>query len=95
VTDGTELVRVGYGNYVPRERVTAVLSPVPAPVQRLVRHAKDEKLVIDMTAGRRTRSVAIMDDGTVALLGLTTRELGKRGLPLTAGGVARRRKRAR
>jgi regulator of extracellular matrix RemA (YlzA/DUF370 family) len=94
VTDDTELVRVGYGNYVPLDRVTAVLSSAPAAIQRLIRHARDEGLVIDVTAGRRTRSVAIMEGGAVLLLGLTPRELGKRGLPLAGAGARRRRKRA-
>lgn len=85
-----ELVRVGYGNFVPRERVIGVLSPETAPVQRLIRHAKDEGIVIDITAGRRTRSVAILDSGDILLIGLTQRELGKRGLPVSGTGSRRR-----
>ena len=88
-----DLVRVGYGNFVPRERVLGVLSPESAPVQRLIRHAKDEGLVIDMTAGRRTRSVGVLDSGDILLMGLSQRELGKRGLPLS-GVSPRRRARA-
>jgi regulator of extracellular matrix RemA (YlzA/DUF370 family) len=76
-----ELARVGYGNFVPRDRISTVVSPAAAPVQRLIRHARDEGLVIDLTAGRRTRSVAILNTGQILLLGLTQRELGSRGLP--------------
>jgi hypothetical protein len=88
-----ELVRAGYGNFVPRDRVLGVVSPTTAPVQRLIRQAKDEGLAIDISAGRRTRSVAILDNGEILLIGLTVRELGKRGLPVT-GTSARRRTRA-
>jgi regulator of extracellular matrix RemA (YlzA/DUF370 family) len=64
--------------------VVSVLSPAAAPVQRLIRHAREEGLVIDMTAGRRTRSVAILNSGDLLLLGLSQRELGARGLPVVA-----------
>jgi regulator of extracellular matrix RemA (YlzA/DUF370 family) len=89
-----DLVRVGYGNFVSGERVARVLSPSAAPVQRLIRHARDEGAVIDMTAGRRTRAVAVLDGGKILLLGLTAKELGARGLP-QASGSRRRRPRSR
>jgi regulator of extracellular matrix RemA (YlzA/DUF370 family) len=76
-----ELVRVGYGNFVVRDRVESVLSPATAPVQRLIRRAKDEGLVVDITAGRRTRAIALLNTGNVLLMGLTPRELSRRGLP--------------
>jgi hypothetical protein len=91
--DAVDLVRVGYGNFIPRNRVLGVVSPATAPVQRLIRQAKDEGLVIDISAGRRTRSVAILDSGDILLMGLTVREVGKRGLPVT-GTSSRRRTRA-
>jgi hypothetical protein len=93
VNDTLQLVRVGYGNFVPQDRVLGVMSPALAPVQRLIRHARDEGLVIDMTAGRRTRAVALLDSGGILLLGLTQRELGKRGLPVSSTRP-RQRKRA-
>ena len=86
-----ELIRVGYGNFVAGERVLRVLSPAPAPVQRLIRHAKDEGLAIDVTAGRRTRAVALLDTGEILLLGLTPRELTRRGLPVGGQGSRRRK----
>jgi regulator of extracellular matrix RemA (YlzA/DUF370 family) len=89
-----ELVRVGYGNFVPGGRVETVLSPTAAPVQRLIRHARDEGLVIDLTAGRRTRAIALLDSGKLLLLGLTPKELGTRGLPIDSRRP-RRRTRAR
>jgi len=90
----TELAHVGYGNFVPRHRVRAVFSLATTPVQRLLRQAKDEGVSLDLTSGRRTRAIAILDDGRVLLLGLTSRELAKRGLPSEPGGPTPR-KRAR
>jgi regulator of extracellular matrix RemA (YlzA/DUF370 family) len=78
----TDLAPVGYGNFLVRKRVQAVFSLAAAPVQRLIRQAKDEGISLDLTNGRRTRSVAILDTGRVALLGLRPRELAKRGLPV-------------
>jgi len=78
----TELTHVGYGNFVPRDRVRTVFGLGTTPVQRLIRQAKDEGVSLDLTNGRRTRAIAILDDGRVLLLGLTSRELAKRGLPV-------------
>jgi len=78
----TDLAHVGYGNFLARDRVRAVFSLATAPVQRLIRQAKDEGICLDLTNGRRTGSVAILDTGRVVLLGLSARELAKRGLPV-------------
>jgi regulator of extracellular matrix RemA (YlzA/DUF370 family) len=63
-------------------------------MQRFIREAKDAGIVIDVTSGRRTRAVAMLNDGHVVLLGLSLKELAKRGLPDGAGSK-RRRKRTR
>jgi regulator of extracellular matrix RemA (YlzA/DUF370 family) len=90
----SELAHVGYGNFLIVDRIQAVLPPTAAPVQRLIREAREESVVIDVTSGRRTRAVAVLDTGKVVLLGLSLKELAKRGLP-TGAGSRRRRKRAR
>jgi regulator of extracellular matrix RemA (YlzA/DUF370 family) len=90
----TVLKHVGYGNFLSLERVITVLPPAAAPVQRLIREAKEEGVVIDITNGRRTRSIALLDSGKVVLLGLSVKELGSRGLP-TGISSRRRRKRTR
>jgi regulator of extracellular matrix RemA (YlzA/DUF370 family) len=63
-------------------------------VQRLIREAKEEGVALDVTSGRRTRAVATLDSGVIVLLGLSTRELGSRGLPVI-GISKKRRKRTR
>ena len=64
------LVNIGFGNIVNRERIIAVVSPETAPIKRLVQDAKDESRVIDVTCGRRTRSVIITDSDHVILSAL-------------------------
>ncbi|MCL2773890.1 MAG: DUF370 domain-containing protein [Oscillospiraceae bacterium] len=64
------LVNVGFGNMVNCGRIIAVVSPETAPIKRLVQDAKDESRVIDVTCGRRTRSVIITDSDHVILSAL-------------------------
>ncbi|GHU35840.1 UPF0296 protein [Clostridia bacterium] len=61
------LINVGFGNGVNRERIIAVVSPESAPVKRLLQDAKDSGRAIDVTCGRRTRSVIITDSDHVIL----------------------------
>ena len=62
-----QLINIGFGNIVSVERIISIVSPESAPIKRIVQEAKDSKMAIDATYGRRTRSVIIMDSGeTVA-----------------------------
>lgn len=62
-----QLVNIGYGNIVNSERVISIVSPDSAPIKRMVQEAKDNKIAVDATYGRRTRAVLIMDSGHVIL----------------------------
>ena len=48
-------------------RIVAIASPESAPIKRLVQDAKEENRVIDVSCGRRTRSVIITDSEHVIL----------------------------
>ena len=61
------LLNVGFGNTVVAGRVVAVIKTGSAPARKLKEHAKLEGKLLDMTEGRRTRSLLIMDSGHVAL----------------------------
>lgn len=62
-----KLVNIGFGNAVNAERILSVVNPDSAPVKRLVQDAKEEKLLIDATQGRRTRAVIITDSNHIIL----------------------------
>ena len=62
-----KLINIGFGNTVSAEKIVSVVNPDAAPIKRLVQEAKENKLAIDATYGRRTRSVLIMDSGYVIL----------------------------
>ena len=63
----SSLVNIGYGNMVMASKVVAVLSPESAPMRRLKDEAKDRKMLIDATQGRKTRSVIVTDSDHVVL----------------------------
>ena len=67
----TELVHVGFDNHIALSRVVAVATPGSAPLKRMIQRGKAEQRVIDLTSGRRTKAVAVLDDGRVALLAIT------------------------
>lgn len=62
-----KLVNIGFGNLVSADKVLAVVSNESAPIRRLVQEAKERGAVIDATFGRKTKTVIIMDSGSVVL----------------------------
>lgn len=62
-----QLINIGFGNMVSAERMISIVSPESAPIKRIIQEAKDSKMAIDATYGRRTRSVIIMDSGHIIL----------------------------
>ena len=72
------MVNIGFGNLVNASRVISVVSPDSAPIKRLVQDAKDSGRAIDVTCGRRTRSVIITDSENVILSAIQTETLSNR-----------------
>jgi len=62
-----QLINIGFGNIVSANRIISIVSPESAPIKRLVQEAKDSKMAIDATYGRRTRAVLVMDSGHIIL----------------------------
>lgn len=62
-----QLINIGFGNMVSANRVISIVSPESAPIKRIIQEAKDSKMAIDATLGRRTRAVIMMDSGHVVL----------------------------
>ena len=62
-----KFINIGFGNMVSAGRIVAIASPESAPIKRLVQDAKEENRVIDVSCGRRTRSVIITDSAHVIL----------------------------
>ena len=62
-----QLINIGFGNIVSANRIISIVSPESAPIKRLVQEAKDSKMAVDATYGRRTRAVLIMESGHIIL----------------------------
>ena len=72
------MLNIGFGNVVAANRVVAIVSPNSAPVKRLKDEARDEKRLIDVTHGRKTRSVLITDSNHVILSAILTETISQR-----------------
>ncbi|MGN0346010.1 MAG: DUF370 domain-containing protein [Lachnospiraceae bacterium] len=66
----SELIHVGFGNVVNADKIISVVSPESAPIKRMVQKAKEDGEVIDATAGRKTKSVIVMENKQVVLSAL-------------------------
>ena len=71
-------VSVGAGSVVAAERVVSAVAPDSAPLKRLVQEAKEEGSAIDLTQGKKCRSVLILDNGMVVLSALEMETLTER-----------------
>ena len=73
-----KLGSVGFGNMVNANKIIAVISPESAPVKRLIQAAKEEGTAIDVTQGRKTKSVIVMENGQYLLSALQTETIANR-----------------
>lgn len=67
----TELIHIGFNNYVSAGHMIGVASPGSAPVKRLIHEGRKKGHTIDMTGGRRTKAVVFMENGSVVLAAIT------------------------
>lgn len=68
---GSDLVHIGFGSMLASHRVLAITGPDSAPIKRLVKEGRRKGVCIDMTSGRKTRAVLILDSGHVVLASLS------------------------
>ena len=61
------LINVGFGNTVVAGRVIAVVNPKSSPMKKLRDEARDQHRLIDVTEGRRTRSIIVTDSNHLIL----------------------------
>lgn len=80
-----QLLNIGYGNTVMVERVVAVINTGSAPARKLKELAKNSQRLIDVTEGRRTRSIIITDSNHVILSSVQPDTIGQRLAVLQEG----------
>lgn len=64
---GVELLHIGFGSVVAINRVLAIMAPDSSPIRRMVQEARESNRLIDLTYGRRTKSVLVLDSGHLIL----------------------------
>lgn len=74
----TELVHLGFSNMAAMNKVIAVISPNSAPAKRLVHEGKSKGNVIDVTNGRRTKAILVMENGHIVLAAITPETIAGR-----------------
>ncbi len=60
-------LNVGFGSILAAERIIAIAPPGNATMNRLKNKAKEQDRLIDLTFGRKTRSIIIMDNNHIIL----------------------------
>ena len=80
-----QLLNIGYGNTVMVERVVAVINTGSAPARKLKELAKNSQRLIDVTEGRRTRSIIVTDSNHVILSSVQPDTIGQRLAALQEG----------
>ena len=73
-----KFINIGYGNMVAVERIVTLVSPDSAPIKRLMQDAKDSGRVIDVSCGRRTRSVIITDSEHIIFSAIQSETIANR-----------------
>ena len=73
-----KLINVGFGNTVPAARVVAIIGNDSLPVKRSINEAKEKKMLIDATQGRKTRAVIFTDSDHLVLSALQPETIANR-----------------
>ena len=73
-----KLINIGFGNAVKISRILAVVNPGSSPIRKLKEEARKGKKLIDVTEGRRTRAIIILDSGHLLLSSVQPETISQR-----------------
>lgn len=68
-----QFVDIGFSNYVEASKILTINRPESSPIKRVIAHAKDTGHFLDLTQGKKTRSIIT--------------QTGESGLVITASAV--------
>ncbi|MCD6120005.1 DUF370 domain-containing protein [bacterium] len=74
----TQFLHIGFGNMLLVNKIVAILKPNPSHVRNIVREARERKVLISATQGKKVRSVILTSDGYVFLSTLNSESLAGR-----------------
>ena len=75
------MINVGFGNSIVASRILAVVNPHSSPMKKLKDEAKRNNRLLDVTEGRRTRSIIILDSNHVVLSSVQPETITQRFTP--------------
>lgn len=75
------MINVGFGNSIVANRILVVVNPHSAPMKKLKDEAKRSNRLLDVTEGRRTRSIIILDSNHVVLSSVQPETITQRFAP--------------
>ncbi|NOX34247.1 MAG: DUF370 domain-containing protein [Deltaproteobacteria bacterium] len=79
------LLNLGFGNTVVADKVVAILSPNSSPMKRVKDEAREDKRLIDVTHGRKTRAMIVTQSNHVILSAIQAETVSNRFESLTDG----------
>ena len=82
------MINVGFGNSIVASRILAVVNPHSSPMKKLKDEAKRNNRLLDVTEGRRTRSIIVLDSNHVILSSVQPETITQRFIPATAQQTA-------
>lgn len=80
-----QLLNIGFGNTVMVERIVAVINTGSSPARKLKEAAKNQGKLVDVTEGRRTRSILVLDSNHVILSSVQPDTISQRIQALNPG----------
>jgi regulator of extracellular matrix RemA (YlzA/DUF370 family) len=62
-----EVVHVGFDSYLAISRIVAIASTNSTSIKRIIKEAEDNKVLVDLTHGRKTRAAIFTDSNYIFL----------------------------
>lgn len=66
----TKLIHLGFGHYLNTDEIVVIATPKSSPLKRSIQASRDMGVIIDLTDGRRTKSVIFTNSKYVVLSAL-------------------------
>ena len=70
-------IDIGFGNIAAADRIICVASSDSSPARRMIQDAKDRGACVDCCAGKKCKSVIVMDTDAVILSSVATDDIKK------------------
>lgn len=73
-----DFINAGHGNIISAHRVVAITHTSSAPIKKMIKDARAENRLIDISSGRKMRSAIIMDSNQIVLSSIQPETIANR-----------------